>query len=175
MSAESEVKVAKNRSQIYLAELTTEGSKRRPKIQPKGFVARKPARTKAQSPSVRIPTILSGQAIFGSCHRTLIYKLFNSIKLLWFSNGLREFPEKANYFLFAARGLSKHYCLRERSDRVVMRGQTRNNEPGNYLKPWFFFRFLSLHQGKERNNCIVGNRENDDPKNTLRLPFYSLP
>ena len=53
MSAESEVKVAKNRSQIYLAELTTEGSKRRPKIQPKGFVARKPARTKAQSPSVR--------------------------------------------------------------------------------------------------------------------------
>jgi len=27
MSAESEVKVAKNRSQIYLAELTTEGSK----------------------------------------------------------------------------------------------------------------------------------------------------
>ncbi len=51
--------------------------------------------------------------------------------------GLREFPGKAIFLLFAAGAYSKQYCLRIRhwQRRVVLRVQIIKNEPGNYLKP----------------------------------------
>jgi len=68
--------------------------------------------------------------------------------------------------------MSKHYCLREWSERVVMRGQTRKNESENYLQPWIFFRFLSLHQGKERNNCKRSKPRNRGPEIIWIPDFY---
>jgi hypothetical protein len=53
--------------------------------------------------------------------------------LEWISDGLREFSGLANFFLFVVMDFSKHYCLSELSERVVMRGQTRKNKPENYL------------------------------------------
>ena len=37
---------------------------------------------------------------------------YGDLVWVWISTGLREFPDKAIFFLFAAMGHSKHYCLR---------------------------------------------------------------